>query len=359
MNILLVSNKLFHYRIPIYNYFSKRFKENGFEFIVLASEVQEDNPNEIEFQLKIISPNLGKYLSYIKEINPVTILYFLHLRDWIGWPLLLWSWRQKIPSIYWNHGVNLQDPENKIKNICYHLFHTFSDAILLYSDNERKYIKTSNHQKIFIAPNSLNDMSFPEILKSKEELKQENNLSGCKIVLFVSRISSRKRLPDLIAASKLLNSNIKVVIVGPGLDNNLLKEIKKTSTIEYWGAIYDSFKINEVFKMSDLFCIPGLIGLSINQASYWGLPTITEVGNHSPEIVYLRQEESGFVVPQGDVVQLADKINYILSNEEIYSSFSRAAKNIISSEASIEKMFEGFWESIRYVLDIRDSINVA
>jgi len=350
MNILLISNKLFHYRIPVYNYFSKRFKDNGFEFFVLATEIQEDIQIKIDFNLKVIRPSLKKYQSYIQSINPVTIIFFMHLRDRISWQLL-WTQRKKTPIIYWGHGVNLQDSENRIKNFCYHIFHRFSDAIILYSNNEQKHIKYLPRDKIFIAPNSLNDKYFPKIPESKEALKKYKNLTDYKIVLFVSRISPIKRLTDLVAASNLLNDNIKIIIIGPGLEDSLLTQIKTNPKIEYWGTIYDSLTINKAFKMSDLFCIPGMIGLSINQALYWGLPTITEDVKHSPEITYLKNGENGFIVPKGDILQLADRINHILSADEILLEFSEKSKSIIQSEANIEKMFDGFLAAVQYVLD--------
>ena len=41
--LLLVSNQVMHYRVPVYNYFYNRFRHLGYEFCVLTNSFQRDN----------------------------------------------------------------------------------------------------------------------------------------------------------------------------------------------------------------------------------------------------------------------------------------------------------------------------
>lgn len=114
----------------------------------------------------------------------------------------------------------------------------------------------------------------------------------------------------------------------------------------YLGEIHDprNIKISKLFKMADLFSIPGHVGLALNQAFYWGLPVITEEGSQPPEINYLISGRNGFVVPHNDLAQLRQKILFLLDHEDIRQDFSRNAKEDILNNASIENMFMGFKE---------------
>src|SRR5271169_4269451 len=50
--ILLVSNQVMHYRVPVYNYFHSRFREYGFEFSVLTDCLQKQNQKALAFELR-------------------------------------------------------------------------------------------------------------------------------------------------------------------------------------------------------------------------------------------------------------------------------------------------------------------
>ena len=101
--------------------------------------------------------------------------------------------------------------------------------------------------------------------------------------------------------------------------------------------------------MADVFCIPGSMGLGINQAFYWGLPAVTENVLHSPEIMYLKDGHSGFIVEKGNVQSLAEKTNCFLSSNSTDVEFSGAAKSIIMEQGSIDVMCDGFVEAIKYL----------
>jgi len=72
------------------------------------------------------------------------------------------------------------------------------------------------------------------------------------------------------------------------MSEELKKNINPSNTT-YLGEIHDpqNVKISKIFSMSDIFCIPGHVGLGLNQAMYWGLPTVTEKGKQPPEFITL------------------------------------------------------------------------
>ena len=347
--LLLISNKVFHYRVPIYNHLNSRLQSIGYELVVLTNELQKDNPHPPEFELLVQPFSFRGYKQAITRVSPAYVMLFLHIKDFIVWPLMAWMKFRQLQFIYWNHGVNLQTPDSVFKNIFFRTFHAASDAIVLYSENEAKFVDEKYRDKTFFANNTLNFNGFPEIDDSPAKIKSELGISYNKVVLFVGRIIANKRLDDLLAAASLLESGTGIVIVGGGLNAEQARLIDHSTNISYLGEIYDGYQINRIFKMADVFCIPGSMGLGINQAFYWGLPAVTENVLHSPEIMYLKDGYSGFIVEKGNVQALAEKINFLLSSDSTYAEFSVAAKSIVMEQGNIDVMCDGFVDAIDYL----------
>lgn len=348
MNIILVSNHIFHYRIHVYNALDKYFRNDGHSFRVVANSI-DDNQDRI-FKYDQVSFHSPKLLRKVLSPKPDVVILFLHLKDIVGFFLVPFLHLKGIPVVYWNHGVNLLTPDSRIKKPFFNFFHKRCDSILLYSDNERRCIAKKYHGKVFVAPNTLNFDSFPHVEETKEQLKERYGLKDEKIVLMVTRIRPIKRLDDLLKASEQFDDGISVVVVGGGATSEQEQAMRENPRIHYWGPVYDSRKISEIFKMSDVFCIPGLVGLSLNQAFYWGLPLITEDVIHSPEICYLENGINGYIVPRGDIAALAERINTLMSDPDMLSAFSTAARSKIHTDASMEAMAEGFLTALRHAV---------
>ncbi len=343
--LLIISNRVMHYRVSVYNYISRRFKQHGWEFIVRSNELQKQNPHPLEFDFKEIEFKFNRYKREIEEIKPDVVIIYLRLKDFIVWPLVHWLKLKKIPIVYWTIGINLYDSDNKFRHLFFNHIHSICDGIILYSKHEIKYIKGKNRNKISIANNTLNFEDFPEINISKEQIKEELGIPFEKVVLSVGRMgveNQRKKVHHLIEIfNGITMKGTGLVIVGSGVNNDLLKKMNKDNTI-YLGEIHDHHLISKIFKMADIYSIPGNVGLSLNQAFYWGLPVITANGFQGPEFYYLINGYNGFVVPNNDLSELKKKILHLLKNDDIRLEFSKNARDYILENASVSNMFMGF-----------------
>ncbi len=353
--ILLVTNSLYEYRYSIYSDFINLFYEKGYEFKIVLIEDNKSKTVQTKDNINFIKIHSGykSLKNCLDKENPEVVISFIIPSNKMLWYLFFYTINNKIFNITWTHGVNLQDPKNKIKGVMYKIIHVFSSAIILYSVNEKKYIAKEYLKKTFIANNTINFKNIPDIKESKELIKKNHQIDYKKTVLFVGRMQARKKIEVLIDIFKESRYNeFGLVIVGPGFDNHYSKLIEGQKNIQYLGAIYEDYKINSVFKSADLFCIPGTNGLGINQAMYWGLPCLALNVKHSPEIVYLVNGETGYIL--GTKNELSDKIYELLENDDLRNKMSLKAKNKIRKEASIEAMFEGFLNACNYVLkDVR------
>lgn len=349
--VLLISNRVMHYRVSVYNYFAENFPKEGWEFSLLANEIQHSNSYKLNFPCEIIPFSLSGYIKTISRLKPDAVILFLHLKDKLIWPLALWLKIKGIPIIYWTKGANLDDANNRFRHLFFRIMHTISDRLLLYSANEISFIDEFNRHKVFIANNAINHHDYPVIDESKEDIKNEFRITHEKLVLFVGRMGidgDRKKSAHLIEiARRTKRKNIGFIFVGSGMPDKLIQSLNASNTY-YLGEIQDpeNIQISKLFKAADVFCIPGHVGLGLNQAFYWGLPIVTEEGLQPPEIHYLKDSENGFLVDEDDIDELERKILYLLDHDALRTKFSECAKHTIQTEGSIENMCKGFTDCL-------------
>lgn len=352
--VLLVSNLVMHYRVSVYNYFHRRFRESGYEFSVIADRLQTENQRPLEFEFRELPFNFLNYRKVITDLKPTVVILFLHLKDLITWPLLHWLKARRIPFAFWTKGGNWDHKNSTLRRQTFNYVHEKADALILYSDECRAFLKPNLRSRVFVANNTINFDDFPTVRDHKEEIKKEFGIPFEKVVISVGRMGTshgRKRVDHLIEAFKRLNrDDVGLVLVGSGLSEELRARMNPRNTL-YLGEVYDprDLRISKLFKMADVCAIPGHVGLGLNQAFYWGLPVITEDCNQPPEICYLKPGRNGFIVPRNDVISLRDRMIYLLDNDGVRADFSRHAREDILKEASIDGMFSGFKHCVDYL----------
>jgi glycosyltransferase involved in cell wall biosynthesis len=343
-----------HYRVPVYNYFTRRFRENGWEFVVRSDDIESANAHELDFDFRLISRSFKAYRAEIDRINPAVVILFLHLRDRFIWPLVHWLKARGTPVVLWTKAKNYDNPNGFVSSILYPYMHWCCDGLILYAPAELRTISRWNRRKAFAANNTLNFESFPEIRESKAEIKKQLGVPFRKVVLSVGRMGAgggRKRVDRLVEVFREIDTpDVGLVIVGSGLSPELAARMNPANTM-YLGEVHDpeDIAISRIFKMADLFSVPGHIGLGINQAFYWGLPVVTAAGAQPPEIHYLVDGRNGFMVPANDLGSLRARILELLNDDNKCDEFSRNARHDILTNGSIEGMFQGFLDAVTFV----------
>jgi len=352
--VLLVSNRVMHYRVSVYNYFWRHFRENGWEFAVLSNELQRQNRNQCQFEFTEKPFNFSTYRAEIKRFNPDAVILFLHMKDRILWPLIHWLKLSGIPVALWTKARNLDDVDNRVRNAFFDYLHWISDGLILYTESLKRFIPEKQWPKVFVANNTINFEDFPSITESKEQIKRDLGIPFEKIVLFAGRIGeekNRKKVDHLIDLfSTLERKDAGLVIVGSGLSDELRARINPANTF-YLGEVHDAEnrQISRIFTMADICSIPGHVGLGLNQAFFFGLPMVTEWGNQPPEIEYLHDGENGFLVAEDDKAALRERLMFLLDNDRERKRMSANARRDILSNASIEEMFQGFLGCVSYM----------
>jgi glycosyltransferase involved in cell wall biosynthesis len=345
--LLLHGGSIPHYRVPVYNYLSGYLKHYGFDLIVASAKIQAGNPYAIEFQyteMPLSTLGITRFI-YRQQID--VIILFVDMRHLYLFPTyLIAKGLLGRKMVWWGQGRDLADREAKIKNLAYATEHALCDSIIIYADHLKKYVHRRFHKKIFVANNTL-CINYPGLpIEAREKVLIEHGIQTRKNIICVGRLQKRKRLDHLVAAHAFMNRpDIGLILVGPDTDG-ILNEIRGDNIYKL-GPIYGA-KMFDLLSAADVYCLPGAVGLSIVDAFHCGLPLVTDDGDESAEIMYLRNGENGFVVPRGNIPEMAEKLLLLLDNDALRQRFSEEAKREIAKNANIEKLCAGFRDALFY-----------
>ncbi len=349
--VLLLHPQLLFYKIRIYNKLSLELKQRGYDFYLWPTSVQQAD-EKIEFNVIDAELTVGNIIKVMRENDIQYVINILFGVRNIGNIItaILLSKLKNIRYIYYGHGLDLNSLNKKWKVFIQNFLHLFADKILLYSPNEIELLWKMHCKKIAVAHNTLALHGYQDLQgANKTNIKKGYGIDQDKVVLFSGRILPPKRLDlliDMFVQHKDGLNNVALVILGDGLSDPDLERIKKCNNIYYFGPIYDESEVAKIFYMSDVFCIPGSNGLGLVEAIYWDNPVITLEGSpHSPEICYLKDGYNGFMVK--DVSMLYPTFEKILFDEKLLKQLSTNARAMYENNASLDKMFEGFYEVLR------------
>ncbi len=347
VRILLVNGGAIpHYRVPVYGYLAKYLLRYGFELIVAAERIQPDNAHPIEFEYAQMPPSVRSLARLIRENNIGVLIYWVNLKELYLFPLIVVAKLLGKKTIYWGHGRDLADRQAVIKNMANAAEHALSDSIILYAEHLRKYVQPAFRKKTFVANNTL--LFDHPALGSRDDVLAEYGIRTKKNIICVGRFQKRKRMDRLAAAHAYMKRpEIGLILAGPDTDG-ALDQISGENIYKV-GPVYGEKKF-DLLSAADIYCLPGAVGLSIVDAFQCGLPLVTEEGDETPEIMYLKDGVNGFIVPRGDVVDMAWKLQLLLDNEALRRQFSEAAKKEIDENGHIDKLCSGFRDALHYAL---------
>jgi glycosyltransferase involved in cell wall biosynthesis len=218
-------------------------------------------------------------------------------------------------------------------------------AIILYAEHLKKYVPARFHKKTFVANNTL-AMSYQGLPPgmTRDTVLAEYGIRTRKNIICVGRMQKRKKMEHLADALAFMNRpDIGLILVGPDTEEVLDRIHGKN--IYKLGPIYHDKKF-DLLSSADVYCLPGAVGLSIVDAFHCGLPFVTEEGDESAEIMYLKDGVNGFSVPRGDIPALSNKLRVLLDDDELRRRFSAAAKREITENGSLDRFCSGFRDAL-------------
>jgi len=346
--LLINQENIPHYRISVYNYLGNYLKREGFALTVASDGVQKGSAHAIEFDHRAMPLSSFSLAKLIFSLKPDVIIFWVRLRHLYLFPILFLARLLGTKTIYWGHGTDLSNQKGMwfkrfLNNAEYKIF----DALVLYGEHLKKNVEARFYPKTYIANNTLAFGAGTGVVADKARVLARYGIPTKKNIICCGRMQRRKKLEDLFAAFELLNRpDTGLILVGPDSDG-VLTDIHGKN-IHILGPIYGDERF-ELLAASDVFCLPGAVGLSIVDAFHCGLPFVTEAGDESPEIMYLKDGVNGFEVPRSEVRELAAKLELLLDDDALRQRFSNAARKEINTNGHMDRLCEGFTAALRSV----------
>ena len=309
---------------------------------------------------------------YILKKRPKIIIHEFSIGIASLIPTYLLSRILGIKFILWGHGYDRANgfhPERSLSDKMRLFLLKKADAVIFYGLEAKlkmsKYVKS---EKLFIAFNCLNTYALTIIRnklekEGRESVKKRLGFKDAYNLIFISRILKSKEPQLLIEIYEhLINKTDKSIcihIVGDGEYLNQLKDIVNSKGIEnnikFYGAIHDDLKSGELLYCSDLMIMPGYVGLSVNHAFNFDCPVVTwkqkENGPfHSPEIEYLINDHTGFIIESHSVESTSETIAGYLNNKDRQHQMRLNVRKMVETTCSINNFMKGFGDAIKFAI---------
>lgn len=177
-------------------------------------------------------------------------------------------------------------------------------------------------------------------IEEKMAIRKKIGISGTKVVISVGQFIYRKGYDVLIKAWTRCPHDVDLYIIGGEATEEYLELVKnmKLNNLHFCG-FKSKNELKEYYKAADLFVFPtreDIWGLVINEAMAAGLPIIT-TNKCVAGLELVRNNKNGFIVPVNNKKLLAEKMNLILSSEELRTKMGENSLRIIN-DYTIEKM---------------------
>ena len=281
----------------------------------------------IFFGLKTINFINKNHINYCIIRAPILVFFIPYLKF------------RHIKIILDFHGYNYKVYPNKI---FYRLFEPFltwySDYILLVSEGLKTLLSEKNKKKILNFPNGVDTKSFSNNLSETEReiiLNKYCIPENKKLVGFIGYNANWFRIEDLLKCAEYINLDSHILIIGGGF-NSFRKEYKK-SDLTFTGPISHEDVIKLV-KLIEICVIPyNVEWWESNIPDYYrsrkmfeylaaGKPII--IADVKGKANLLKINENVLLYEPSNYRELANKINFLLENEDIAIKMGESNKKL-------------------------------
>jgi glycosyltransferase involved in cell wall biosynthesis len=306
--------------------------------------------------LKIASANLTSGILYKPLSHEIDIAHAQYNTPYSDYSALRYAKKKNVPFVVTYHndapesgGIFIRNWANKIynrtllKNVL-----SGADTIIATSNsyiNESRFLPNYK-EKIEVIPNGIDLKEFENNL-SKAECREKLNLpQDKKIILFFGNIVVYKGPHILLKAIAIIKDFIKdfeLVFAGRGeMQEELIKMAKKLGVeknIRFTGYVEEHLK-PLYFKSADIFCLPSInlaeaFGIVNLEAMACGIPIVSTKLGGIPDVV--EDGKSGLLAKPNDEESLAEKLIYLLENEDAAKKMGKHGK---------QKVRDYSWEKI-------------
>lgn len=347
--VFILYNKIFHYRIPVWNCLAKRC-----DLTVAYSEGDGKIPKgmECKFQIKYLPAWHFKGLVIQKEnIRRLAKRYDAIIAygniAWLKYSTLPWFGRNKViyhtigVSASYEKGFDTHKEWDKVRAF----FYKKASALAFYTEYPISKYEALGipRERMFVALNTV------AVSPVEERIDKDS-------ILMIGTLYRAKGLQLLLDAYKALKDkcNLPVLnIIGKGPDYEPTKqwivENGMEELINLKGAIYDINEKARYFARA-LACIsPKQAGLTVLESMGYGVPFVSTKGAITGgELLNVHNGIDGVVMESES--ELEEVIYDIASNPQKYIELGERAQEFYNNNCTPEHMAAGLWDAVCYAI---------
>ena len=346
--VIILYNRIFHYRIPIWNILSERC-----DLTVTYSEGDIPKELEIKFHVKYLPiKKFGPFGIHKDNIRKLVKQYDAVIAygdiSWVKFTFLPWFNHTKV--VYHTIGVSASydkgfDEHHEWDRIRAFLYNK-ANALAFYTQYPfEKYEKMGiKREKMFEAPNTV----------AVAPLNYKEKKNSILIIGTLYREKGIQLLLDVYLKLKGKSSLPILNIVGKGPDYDGIKQWIEDNGMQdlivLRGAIYDIDEKAKYFAQA-LACIsPKQAGLTVLESMGYGVPFITSKNAITGgELFNVHNGIDGIVMEHES--QLIDIVKDISENPEKFIAMGYNAKKYYDENRTPRHMADGLWNAIEYAIN--------
>lgn len=304
--VALVQHILSHYREPIFRLLCQQ--QDGVEYTLFSDPVNTRSSVKTIDPQKAAIPveqgglrwrflkNISFYewlwqsgvvrLSLSKEFD--TIIYegsSYFISTWVGAALARLTGKR---VLMWSHGFLKK--EKGFKGWLKKIFYRLADGMLLYHNKAKDILikKGFNSENLHVVYNSLD---YDTQIKIRATISDDDKAACRKklfkktdlpILLFIGRLTRKKKLLMILKAAKLLKDKgreCNILFVGDGPISDKLRKMARQMNLDtnlcLFGPCYDEKENALLISTADICVAPGEVGLTCMHSLVYGTPVIT------------------------------------------------------------------------------------
>lgn len=167
-------------------------------------------------------------------------------------------------------------------------------------------------------------------------------------LLHVGRLVSEKRVDLLLDAMPIVRKQlprVELVIVGDGPQRGAFEsratQLGLGGAVRFVGPVYDPVELGRHFLSASVFVLPGLGGLSINEAMFYEMAIVCSAGDGTEKFL-VREGYNGVFFRAGECDSLAEAIVRLMSDPQELQRMGARSHDIIAREVNIRTVIEAY-----------------
>lgn len=209
-------------------------------------------------------------------------------------------------------------------------------------------------KKISVIPCCINETRLKTTEATNKKAQEIKNKYQNKTIVFaICRHVKYKGLTYLVEAAKYLDQNYQILIAGKGpLTDELIEQAKGLKIVEFLGKISDE-DIVSYLTTADIYAFPSItkneaFGISLAEAMYFGLPTVTFTIPGSGVNYVSINNETGLEVENSHAKKFAEAIIKLANDKELRQKLGQNAKQRVLDNFT----FTQFKENVNNLIEL-------